>query len=104
MNSTDALLGNLVTFPGPLLIGRSQTESEYFNGTLDEVKIWNRALSDTEINLSMNGLEMNQSGLVMWQRFDEGKGILSCPNDFAEARVTTQCADAWDTYRQKPVC
>ena len=104
MNSTDALLGNLVTFPSPLLIGSSQTQSEYFNGTMDEVKIWNRDLSGTEINLSMNGLEMNQTGLVMWQRFDEGKGILSCPNDFAEARVTTQCADASDTYRQKPVC
>jgi len=41
---------------------------------------------------------------VMWQRFDEGKGILSCPNDFAEARVTTQCADAWDVYTQAPFC
>ena len=104
MNSTDALLGNFFTFPSPLLIGSSQTQSEYFNGTMDEVKIWNRDLSGTEINLSMNGLEMNQTGLVMWQRFDEGKGILSCAGDFAEARVTTQCADASDRYTEAPSC
>ncbi|MBI4019527.1 MAG: LamG domain-containing protein [Candidatus Aenigmarchaeota archaeon] len=104
VSSSDAVLGNLVAFPSLLFIGRSQTQSEYFNGTIDEVKIWNRALSDTEINQSMNGLEMNQAGLAMWQRFNGGKGILSCPADFGEARVTTQCADAVDTYKEAPSC
>ena len=97
-------VGNIDVSSKNLVIGALTPVDWRFDGTIDDVKIWNRALSDTEINLSMNGLEMNQSGLVMWQRFDEGKGILSCANDFAEARVTTQCADAWDVYTQAPFC
>ena len=74
-----------------------------YNGSIDDVKIWNRTLSGVEINLSMNGQEMNESGLVLWQRFDEGKGLLAC-SDFASVRVTTQCADAQDVYTATPRC
>ena len=97
-------VGNIDISSKNLVIGAVNPGTWRFDGTIDDVKIWNRVLSDTEINLSMNGLEMNQTGLVMWQRFDEGKGILSCAGDFAEARVTTQCADASDRYTEAPSC
>ncbi|MBI4019524.1 MAG: LamG domain-containing protein [Candidatus Aenigmarchaeota archaeon] len=97
-------VGNIDVSSKNLVIGALDPGNWRFDGVIDDMKIWNRALSETEINQSMNGLEMNQAGLVMWQKFDEAKGILSCPGDFEEARVTTQCADAVDTYRQAPAC
>ena len=85
-----------------LFVGRYL--GSYLNGQLDEVKLWNRSLSDVEINLSMNALEMDQSQLVMWLKFDEGKGVLVCPTDFSSVRVTSQCADAQDSYVEIPIC
>ena len=39
----------------PLDIGRRRTINfDYFNGIIDEVRIWNRALNSTEINAEMN--------------------------------------------------
>jgi hypothetical protein len=37
----------------PLYIGRIETETDWFNGTIDEVRIWNRSLSQAEINAEM---------------------------------------------------
>jgi hypothetical protein len=48
-----AFTGALVTNNLPLRIGRlstGETNTEYFNGSLDEVRIWNRALSASEIS------------------------------------------------------
>jgi len=50
----DEANGDLSTNNNQLLIGKQNIVSSprYFNGTIDEVKIWNRALSPEEINAS----------------------------------------------------
>lgn len=50
-------------------------QNEYFRGRIDEVRIWNRPRSETEIAATWNRtLALPQSGLVAYWRFDEGAG------------------------------
>ncbi|MBS1647217.1 MAG: T9SS type A sorting domain-containing protein [Bacteroidetes bacterium] len=54
------------------------SSGRYFNGTIDEVRIWNRALCATEIQNSMNAeLRMPQTGLVAYYPFNEGLAGIS---------------------------
>ncbi|WP_345255057.1 LamG-like jellyroll fold domain-containing protein [Flaviaesturariibacter amylovorans] len=46
--------------------------SEYWAGQVDEVRIWNRKLTDTEINNTRCGLSGTEAGLVANYRFDQG--------------------------------
>ena len=46
--------GNILTSGGPLRIGGNSIWGEYFVGTIDEVRLYNRALSQTEIQADMN--------------------------------------------------
>jgi len=49
--------------------------NEYFNGKLDEVRIWNVARTQSQIQASMNvHLIGNESGLVAYWKMDEGSG------------------------------
>ncbi len=45
-----------------LLIGSSSTTTEFFNGAIDEVTVWNRALSQDEIRASYNAGSYGLSG------------------------------------------
>jgi hypothetical protein len=48
---------------------------EQFQGSLDEVRIWNRALCPNEIQSNMNGeLKMPQTGLLGYYKFNQGIG------------------------------
>ena len=49
----------------------SMGSSNYFNGLIDEVRVYNRALSDSEVNNQYKGI-YNDSGLVGLWHFDEG--------------------------------
>ncbi|MDD1462628.1 FG-GAP-like repeat-containing protein [Dolichospermum sp. ST_sed2] len=57
-------------------IGRSNwTGDSYFNGKLDEVRIWNKALSPSDIQVNMNRtLSGQEAGLLGYWNFDEGTG------------------------------
>ncbi len=58
-----------------LRIGGRQiyTSSNYFNGDIDEVRIWNRGLSEAEILNNLNcELSIPQTGLVAYYQFNEG--------------------------------
>jgi parallel beta-helix repeat protein len=46
--------GSINTNNRPLFIGSANGTSLFFNGTIDEVRIWNRALSPEELNASYN--------------------------------------------------
>jgi hypothetical protein len=46
--------GPIATSPGPLRIGGNSLWGEYFQGRLDEVRIYNRALTPAEIQTDMN--------------------------------------------------
>src|SRR5205814_5828786 len=45
--------GSMVTSGGPLRIGGNSIWGEYFTGRIDEVRVYNRALSQTEIQADM---------------------------------------------------
>ncbi|MCF8370885.1 MAG: T9SS type A sorting domain-containing protein [Bacteroidales bacterium] len=56
-------------------IGRTTWGVEHLNGTIDELRVWNVARSQTEIQASMNSvLNGNESGLVHYYSFDESTG------------------------------
>ncbi len=55
----------------PLQIGRSYQTSDrrYFNGDIDDVKIWNKALDHREVNIEYNGGKP-----IGWWKLDKGEG------------------------------
>ena len=61
-----------------------------FNGMIDEVRIWNIALTQTAIQADMNHVLMgNEPGLVGYWRFEEGSGqtILDSSNNHNNGRL-----------------
>jgi hypothetical protein len=61
---------------GPVVELGANTASRRFDGELDEVQIWNRALSPAEILANRNRiLTGNETGLYACYHFDEGKGV-----------------------------
>jgi uncharacterized membrane protein len=77
-----------------VLIGRRPGGTSYFNGTIDEVRIWNRALTPEEINKSMNSPVPPEDipGLVAAWGFNEGEGNVT--RDFHRQR--DQASDETD--------
>ncbi len=50
-------------------------QSEYFNGQIDELSLWNKALKPSEINNAYNKLLIGtEPGLVAYYNFEEGLG------------------------------
>jgi hypothetical protein len=52
--ATRALTGSIASSTQPLRIGGNQVWGEYFSGLIDEVRVYNRALSAAEIQTDMN--------------------------------------------------
>ena len=52
--STRTIGGNILTSTSPLRIGGNSIWGEYFSGLIDEVRIYNRPLTATEIQTDMN--------------------------------------------------
>ena len=58
-----------------LFIGTRNPLGEYFNGNLDELQLWNKALNQSEIEQLINCPPIgNESGLVGYWNFEEGSG------------------------------
>lgn len=56
-------------------IGGYPQENAYFNGYVDEFRVWNVAHTAAEITATMNkGLTGNEPGLVLYLKFDETSG------------------------------
>lgn len=54
------------------------TYSQSFIGQIDEISIWNRALSQTDIfEIMQRNLNIEEEGLIGYWPFEEGSGILS---------------------------
>jgi uncharacterized protein YjdB len=58
--------------PPDIFIGATQTLSQQFDGTVDEVRIWNTARSQSQIQANMNCDVAQDPTLVAYYRFDEG--------------------------------
>ena len=59
--------------PNPITIAKSWPMGNYFSGELDDIAIWDEALTSDNISAIMNG-DPNQvpKGLVHYWNFDEG--------------------------------
>lgn len=71
---TQAQSGNIFTNSNALTIGNQKGQTEYFGGKLDDIRIWNRALTACEIASTMN-CELNaisQTGLAAYYKFNQG--------------------------------
>ena len=63
--------------------------SEFFNGTIDEVRIWSVARSAASINASLySGLDGTEAGLAEYYRFDDGQGTTAADSS-PNAQVAT---------------
>jgi Concanavalin A-like lectin/glucanases superfamily/Secretion system C-terminal sorting domain len=67
---------NLPTMTSGLFLGANNGTSEFMNGSIDEVRIWNVARTAAQIaesvNISKCNLTLPQTGLVMYYRFNHG--------------------------------
>jgi hypothetical protein len=64
-----------LTDPTRITIGMLQSGVNFFNGDIDEVRLWNTARSSNEIQNYMRvRLQGNEPGLVGYYRLDEGGG------------------------------
>ncbi|MBN2282671.1 MAG: LamG domain-containing protein [Deltaproteobacteria bacterium] len=87
-------------------IGREAVTPTYFNGPIDEVRIWNTARTEANIRDTMcQKLSGSESGLVGYWRFDEETDSTTCPdqttnnNDgtmtgFSDVRAARICSSA----------
>ncbi|MFH1656898.1 MAG: LamG domain-containing protein, partial [bacterium] len=57
-----------------LVIGGLPEWATYFNGSIDDVRIYNRALSPAEVTEHYNGIFSDETGLAGLWHFDEGSG------------------------------
>jgi len=56
-------------------IGKARDGSLYLNGTVDDIQVWNRPLSQEEIQLNMLADQSgNEEGLITYYSFDDGTG------------------------------
>lgn len=61
----------------PMNIGRQQPSAcvcNHFNGTMDELRLWNYARTPSQILANMTSTPANTSGLVAYYKFDETSG------------------------------
>jgi Concanavalin A-like lectin/glucanases superfamily/Secretion system C-terminal sorting domain len=63
---------NLPTMTSGLYLGSNNGTSEFMNGTIDEVRVWNVARTQAEIRANMCSLTLPQTGLVMYYKFNHG--------------------------------
>jgi hypothetical protein len=61
--SAQAVTGAVATTTNPLWIGGNQPYGEYFQGLIDDVRVYNRALTAADIQNDMNG-GVTTSGLA----------------------------------------
>lgn len=47
---------------------------QYFNGRIAEARVWDRALTTSELQLGICGVDAKSTGLVAYWKFDEGEG------------------------------
>lgn len=70
--------GKILPSDAPLLIGKHEDFSRYFHGSVDEVKIFNKVLSDEEIEQEFHNYQPEDDppadDLVIQFKLDEGEG------------------------------
>ena len=104
---TTNTIGNITHDASPFNIGARNTNGDFFNGAIDDVAIWNRSLTAQEINTSMNvgpSSVSNTNDLVGYWNFNEGSGVISCPQDFSRVTLATNCPGVSAEFTKTPKC
>ncbi|BBI32372.1 LamG domain-containing protein [Cohnella abietis] len=99
LNNTNTNITNVPTSnTSPLLIG-SRSGVSGFGGSLKEIRLWNKALSLSEIQYSMtNSLTGSESGLVGYWRLREKSGIYAADSSPTTNRGTLVNSPDWIQY------
>jgi Concanavalin A-like lectin/glucanases superfamily len=72
---TEAVADPAFASPGPITIGCDALYGAHFRGKIDELRIYNRALSGSEVQADMaTPIETPQAGPIAAYSFDEGEG------------------------------
>jgi hypothetical protein len=71
--------------PAGLYLGSVAGLSGFFQGTIDEVRLWRRALTSDDLFRRMNtSLVGNESDLYLYYRLDEGNGLVAYDSSAAK--------------------
>ena len=82
----------------PLRIGaNSLDESKFFTGNIDEVRVWNRALTDYEINELYDNKYFNFTGQVEYLNF--GKNTMNYNGEIFNTTITNGTKDIQTTAK-----
>lgn len=73
LDATKAQTGS-VNSNGAFNVGYLYNTSRNFNGKIDEVRVWKRALSQTEISQNMCNVSVPAASLAAYWKFNEGSG------------------------------
>ncbi len=68
------------TLDNSVFVG-AYNNSGFFNGDIDDVKIWNRALSESELNNEYNNVSNSDNGLIVFYNMNQGT---PCGNNSAQ--------------------
>jgi hypothetical protein len=85
----------------PLIVGAFKTNSgdiiSPYNGNIDEIRIWGKTLSVSDINANMNNLLLGRKdALLGYWNFNEGEG--NTVNDITDFKVDGTISNAaWDS-------
>jgi hypothetical protein len=75
MGQTD-FAGQISLNNNPLTLGNQPGFAQFYGGSMDEVRVWNRALSQCEIvnnmNCELGNIPSQQNGLVAYYKFNQG--------------------------------
>jgi hypothetical protein len=76
IDETESVNGLIDTYPTDITLGvRGGIDLGFFDGLIDEVRIWNVARTEVQIQQSMNQrLTGDEPGLAAYWNFDEGEG------------------------------
>ena len=78
-------------------VGYSYDKWRYWNGRICECRIWNRVLSESEINAPKHFYQVDPSsdGLVAYWKFDEGEGSVIKDHSPLGNDLTSQLPPSW---------
>ena len=84
--NSQLLSGSLPTTTNGVGIGQGNTAAKYFNGSIDDVRIYNRALTSGEIaTLASGSIGATDSSLIAWYKFNTNKQSMIKGNPTAVA-------------------
>lgn len=77
-SSTTSLDGGFLPNDAPLTIGVDfPINTEYWKGKIDEVKIWDEALSPSQVISAMGAATPRSRSLMGYWRFNDGSGVIA---------------------------